>query len=563
MGWDEGLFGFFFKRYESSLEALKGPSLTLEPLKYKLEILASFNWGASVQIVSVDDTAFFDGHRLYLPEKIYSKQGATACETYYLFSTLLLTAPLRSDVSLAELLTCLGDRYPGFENLHQRAQQYYPDFFAAEVAKSALGGWGARDFTEIKAGVLGADTKMQVITEEKTTARDNVRMKRNRRLQKLNEFNNEQDENPLVHAFEKVFTLDQFKGGRKKVDSSDDLDEHKNALRELRVDSTVRSDQTTRAFIKVDLQESLENISNAETASEGRVYHYPEWNYRDRSFKKNWVKLFEGVYPVKEDGPQVLPPLNEEEKKIHQVLKNRFIIDLNQRLLKRGVLEGNDIDIDRLLDFQVSRLSGETPQDKVYQNKELARSDWSILILLDRSLSTDSWIGDHRVLDMEVSCLKILMNLLPDLPVTWGAASFYSNTRHEVHFDWLHSFADKNYQRVELQDIRPSGSTRLGPVVRHAVQVFSQIKSRKKMVLFLSDLKPTDFDFYEGSYGVSDFRKSVMEARAEGISFHMLGFSSDSHEAIKKYFSVDEYDRVVEPQKMKEALWRWLKKRTL
>ncbi|KYG70129.1 hypothetical protein AZI85_15710 [Bdellovibrio bacteriovorus] len=563
MGWDEGLFGFFYKRYESSVEALKGPSLSLENLKFRLEILASFNWGQSVQIISVDDAAFFDGHRLYLPEKVYSKKGSSACETYYLFSTLLLTAPIHNYESLNDVLIFLNSRYPGFESLQDQAHRYFPEYFAEGVSKSSLGPWGGRDFTKEDTRALPVEGRMQVLSEEKTSAHESVRMKRTRKLQKLNEFNNEQDENPLVHAFEKVFTLDQFKGGRKKVDSSDDLDEHKNALTELKVDSTVHSEQSSRAYLRVDLQEGLENISTSEPTLNAQIHLYPEWNYRHHTFKKDWVQLFE-CGPQKEGEKSVnSPEMNTEEKKVCGILKNRFVIDLNQRLLKRGIVEGNEIDIDRLVDFQVDRFIGETPQEKVYQNKELARSDSAILILVDRSLSTDSWVGDHRVLDMELSCLKILANLLPELPVTWGAASFYSNTRREVHFDWLRPMSNKSTEFAGLDDIRPTGSTRLGPVIRHAVEVFSKIKSRRKMVLFLSDLKPTDFDFYEGVYGVSDFRKAVSEARSEGIGFHMLGFSSDSLDAVKKYFSVDEYECIADPTKTKEALWRWLKKRTL
>jgi hypothetical protein len=48
-------------------------------------------------------------------------------------------------------------------------------------------------------------------------------------------------ENPLVHSFEKVHTVEQYTGGRKRMDASDELEAHGDALDEAAPRQVVRS----------------------------------------------------------------------------------------------------------------------------------------------------------------------------------------------------------------------------------------------------------------------------------------------------------------------------------
>ena len=42
-------------------------------------------------------------------------------------------------------------------------------------------------------------------------------------------------------------------------------------------------------------------------------------------------------------------------------------------------------------------------------------------------------------------------------------------------------------------------------------------------MLLITDAKPTDFDRYEGEYGIHDVRQAVRDANANEISVHALG----------------------------------------
>ncbi|MFP5520632.1 MAG: nitric oxide reductase activation protein NorD [Bdellovibrionia bacterium] len=556
MSWDEKLFGRFYDFYTNKLEARRGQEYLLENYKKKLTILAEWNWGYPVQIVAVADEAFFDGENLYLPEKIRVKCDKDLAYTFYVLNSLLLTAPIDISTPYLEIVSYLKYKYPGLTQNLEHLIEKFPHLFNGsneDLQKK----WGSRSFTEAKSHIKrNSQGQIQIIKDAENTKKLSVKLSRSKKIKRLAEFDNSQDENPLVHTLEKIFTLDQFKGGNKKIEASDELDEHQKALKELKIDSTLNSTEQAVAFIKAELADGHDILEESSSQETDKIFRYPEWNYKKASFKRNWVKLHEGKHHFEKK-----LALSEDEKNVAHYLQNNFKAELNERRWQRGLLQGNELDLDRLIHFKSDLNAKTQPSERIYQNKELHIADWSVLILLDRSLSTDSWIGDSRILDLEFSILKVVMNVLENEKISWSAASFFSNTRHEVRFDWISQKSDRG-QGILFDEsaIKPRGSTRLGPVIRHATEILKKDPSSRKMLLFLSDLKPTDFDFYEGLYGVHDFRKAVAEARVESIDFHMFGFSVDSHQEIRKYFSPQEYSRISDLKKAKTSLWSWLKR---
>jgi hypothetical protein len=61
------------------------------------------------------------------------------------------------------------------------------------------------------------------------------------------------EENPLVHSFEKVHTLEKYQGGKKRIDGADQLDEHGDALDELELDEVVRTTTTTSGVYRAEV----------------------------------------------------------------------------------------------------------------------------------------------------------------------------------------------------------------------------------------------------------------------------------------------------------------------
>lgn len=60
-------------------------------------------------------------------------------------------------------------------------------------------------------------------------------------------------------------------------------------------------------------------------------------------------------------------------------------------------------------------------------------------------------------------------------------------------------------------------ATRVGPALRHATELLLRTGARKRLLLLVSDGKPTDLDRYEGRYGIADVRQAVREAEAVAV----------------------------------------------
>ena len=97
-------------------------------------------------------------------------------------------------------------------------------------------------------------------------------------------------------------------------------------------------------------------------------------------------------------------------------------------------------------------------------------------------------------------------------------SAFYSNTRRDCRFVLAKGFdapATSGLQR--LHAVQPSGYTRIGPALRHALHLIDQSGARRRLILLLTDAKPTDYDHYEGRYGVEDVRQALREASERGV----------------------------------------------
>ena len=98
----------------------------------------------------------------------------------------------------------------------------------------------------------------------------------------------------------------------------------------------------------------------------------------------------------------------------------------------------------------------------------------------------------------------------------------------------------------------PRGYTRLGPAIRHATSLLRQCSARQKVLLILTDGKPTDYDGYEGRYGIEDMRKACQEAETLQISTKAFAIEK----AAKHYFPqmFYSYEILSDPTSLPESL---------
>lgn len=78
----------------------------------------------------------------------------------------------------------------------------------------------------------------------------------------------------------------------------------------------------------------------------------------------------------------------------------------------RRQLDGAELDMDALVRARCDLHATGNSSDRVYLDARQQSRDLSVAILMDVSLSTDSWIGGRRILDIEKEALITLATAL-------------------------------------------------------------------------------------------------------------------------------------------------------
>lgn len=90
--------------------------------------------------------------------------------------------------------------------------------------------------------------------------------------------------------------------------------------------------------------------------------------------------------------------------------------------------------------------------------------------------------------------------------------------------------------RDRLRAIAPQGYTRIGPALRHATAGLAAESADQRLLLLVSDGKPTDYDRYEGRYGVGDIRQALREADRVGVRVHALAVDAVARDYLPPMF---------------------------
>lgn len=75
-----------------------------------------------------------------------------------------------------------------------------------------------------------------------------------------------------------------------------------------------------------------------------------------------------------------------------------------------------------------------------------------------------------------------------------------------------------------------------GPALRHATDRLVAEPADRRLLLLVSDGKPTDYDRYEGRYGIGDVRQALREAECRGVSAHALAVDEIARDCLPPMF---------------------------
>lgn len=363
----------------------------------------------------------------------------------------------------------------------------------------------------------------------------------------------------LYHNFEKIETADEFDGVWRELNGDDTLEEEQEALEELSLKYTIRVDDPAHSVYQAEFLSHGVAPDVKETKEENASYLYDEWDYEKRKYKEKYCKV--SFNNFNKSSPLYVKETLSNNKGTLEELKKMFS-SVNNKLeqISRQSF-GEDIDIDAVTDNFARIYAGQSPSENIYLSKRKRRKDLSILILLDNSLSSDSYSNDHRIIDIEKQSVILFGEAAKEYEINFQIDCFNSRTRNLCRYNTIKSFKENwDTAKAKVGGIEPEGYTRIGPALRHAGALIEKEGTSKKWIMLLSDGKPNDYDKYEGRYGTEDVRQAIRELNAKNIYTFALAVESKARYYLPLMLGQDGYNILPQPSLLPLALGNFYKK---
>jgi nitric oxide reductase activation protein len=259
---------------------------------------------------------------------------------------------------------------------------------------------------------------------------------------------------------------------------------------------------------------------------------YPEWDERKGRYRPDWCRVLElplGPAPTPGEG-------GERDEVLHRRLARLGL----GPMVQRGRPQGDDIDVDALIDATVDLRSGHSPREHVYLERRNLRRDLGVLVLLDASGSATETDPEGRsVHEHQRKAAATLVATLEELGDRVALYAFRSQGRSSVSMMPLKRFSARfgNSGRGWLSHLEPAGYTRMGAAIRHAGELLKhEAGTPSRLLVVLSDGFPYDDD-YEGPYAEGDAHRALAELREDGVACVCLSIgTSTSVAALDRVF---------------------------
>ncbi|OBB13371.1 VWA domain-containing protein [Mycobacteriaceae bacterium 1482268.1] len=265
---------------------------------------------------------------------------------------------------------------------------------------------------------------------------------------------------------------------------------------------------------------------------------YPEWDVFNDRYKPDWCRVIDFPLTVAAD-------VADAGVAHDDVLRRRLArVGLGPKVL-RGRADGDDLDIEALIDLFVDLQSGFTAPEHVYLERRKLARNLGVLILIDASGSAvDADSDGLAVHDHQRRAAATLAVTLEELGDRVAVYAFRSQGRHAVHLPVIKTF-DQSFGavgRARLNQLEPSSYTRLGAGIRGAGEVLKkQAGTPNRLLLVLSDGFPYD-DGYEGKYAEADAHKALEELRMEGVACLCLSIGAATEaDSLERVFGSASY----------------------
>jgi nitric oxide reductase NorD protein len=346
-----------------------------------------------------------------------------------------------------------------------------------------------------------------------------------------------------------------------------------------------------------ELKDGTPGVEEAEDEEEVPVevksFYYDEWDFRAADYKPRWCRVQER--PLDEGGEAYFDEALREHAALVNETRKQFEL-LKPELFRKikRLLDGEEFDLDAVIDYAIERKSGHSYTDKIYWRRNKIERDVAVGFLLDMSASTDEeiekrkqkyaeddefdddprkyfqWLAQRRashamtppkrIIDLEKESTVLFIKALETIGDSYGIFGFSGYGRDNVEFyvikDLGESFGDKVKKRIDK--IAPVRSTRMGPAIRHATSKLDAYDAKVKILILVSDGRPQDHgygrDRTEKEYAIHDTKQALLEARRKGITPFALTVDKEGHDYLGQMCEDMGYEVVADIEQLPQRL---------
>lgn len=355
----------------------------------------------------------------------------------------------------------------------------------------------------------------------------------------------------ILNRFEYLLSIAEMLNLNRMVEDDEEGQARKAAesLDELSIGETSKR---AASRLKAELELAPQAVEDATLSGE---HTYPEWDFKRNAYLPDHCRVVATVASAAESGADDWQPDVEARRRIRAV-KRQFEALRPRHRLCPAQADGDDLDLNALIRTRADLVATGAASDRLYLQSRNVDRDFAVSVLFDASLSTDSWVDNRRILDIEKESVLALSRGLEACGDDHCVLAFSSRTRREVKVQTLKAFGEPSAKHLaqRLGALKPGHYTRIGAALRHAAAGLELRPNRHRLLLLLTDGKPNDSDHYEGRFGVEDTRRAVQEARRAGLLVFGITVDTKAREYFPYLFGPGGYAVVSRPARLPSAL---------
>jgi nitric oxide reductase NorD protein len=352
----------------------------------------------------------------------------------------------------------------------------------------------------------------------------------------------------MLHRFETIFSIAEMINVNRDVDDDDD-EGARQALQDTPELTIGSNKKRPSARLKIDLDLAPREMDTTALVAD---HTYPEWDWKRHAYRPDYCRVIAGR--ASEEGEEWSADLVTQRNIRH--VRRQFEALRPRRQTLHGEPDGDELDLSMLIRSVADRKAGESGSDRIFTDVRPAARDLSVAVLMDVSLSTDAWLQERRVLDVEKGALLALTHGLTACGDEHAIYTFTSRRRSNVTVTTLKDYDEALDQRIarRIAALKPGQYTRIGAAVRHVTSELVERPQRHRLLLLLTDGKPNDVDHYEGRFGIEDTRMAIREARKAGLRVFGVTIDENARDYFPHIFGRGAYAIVRDIARLPAAL---------